>query len=98
MYFKFKFKRVSALLVLLLLHYDMINCLLTNFIFEIIEYSSHLQMDAKNLAIMFGPTLIRKMEDDTASLVTDMSDQCRIIETIILHVCMSILFIFLFKE
>ena len=44
------------------------------------------QMDAKNLAIMFGPTLIRKVEDDTASLVTDMSDQCRIVESIILHV------------
>ena len=44
------------------------------------------QMDAKNLAIMFGPTLIRKVEDDTVSLVTDMSDQCRIIESIILHV------------
>ena len=43
-------------------------------------------MDAKNLAIMFGPTLIRKVEDDTVSLVTDMSDQCRIIESIILHV------------
>lgn len=43
------------------------------------------KMDAKNLAIMFGPTLIRKVEDDTASLVTDMSDQCRIIESVILH-------------
>lgn len=35
---------------------------------------------------MFGPTLIRKVEDDTVSLVTDMSDQCRIVESIILHV------------
>lgn len=43
-------------------------------------------MDARNLAIMFGPTLIRKVEDDTVSLVTDMSDQCRIVESIILHV------------
>ncbi|XP_025093791.1 uncharacterized protein LOC112563732 isoform X4 [Pomacea canaliculata] len=43
------------------------------------------KMDARNLAIMFGPTLIRKVEDDTVSLVTDMSDQCRIVESIILH-------------
>ncbi|XP_076460407.1 rho GTPase-activating protein 21-A-like [Babylonia areolata] len=43
------------------------------------------KMDAKNLAIMFGPTLIRKVDDDTVSLVTDMSDQCRIVESIILH-------------
>ena len=44
-------------------------------------------MDAKNLAIMFGPTLIRKIDDDDAvSMVTDMSDQCRIVESVILHV------------
>ncbi|KAK7474310.1 hypothetical protein BaRGS_00034445, partial [Batillaria attramentaria] len=43
------------------------------------------KMDAKNLAIMFGPTLIRKVDDDTASLVTDMSDQCRIVESVVLH-------------
>ncbi|KAL8562777.1 hypothetical protein ACOMHN_022652 [Nucella lapillus] len=43
------------------------------------------KMDAKNLAIMFGPTLIRKVDDDTVSLVTDMCDQCRIVESVILH-------------
>lgn len=47
-------------------------------------------MDAKNLAIMFGPTLVRKKGDDTVSLVTDMSDQCRIVESIILHVSQSL--------
>lgn len=43
-------------------------------------------MDAKNLAIVFGPTLIHKSEEDMVSMVADMSDQCRIIESIILHV------------
>ncbi|XP_067650553.1 rho GTPase-activating protein 23-like isoform X1 [Haliotis asinina] len=43
------------------------------------------KMNAKNLATMFGPTLIRKSEDDTISMVTDMSDQCHIVESIIIH-------------
>ncbi|RUS82921.1 hypothetical protein EGW08_009305, partial [Elysia chlorotica] len=52
---------------------------------KVASYGNINKMDAKNLAIMFGPTLVRKKEDDTVSLVTDMSDQCRIIESIILH-------------
>jgi hypothetical protein len=43
-------------------------------------------MDAKNLAIVFGPTLIRNVSEDRAAMVADMSDQCRIIESIIHHV------------
>ncbi|XP_056007298.1 rho GTPase-activating protein 21-like isoform X7 [Ostrea edulis] len=43
------------------------------------------KMDARNLAIVFGPTLIKKKDDDMTSIVRDMSDQCRIIESIILH-------------
>ncbi|KAK3791351.1 hypothetical protein RRG08_012534 [Elysia crispata] len=52
---------------------------------KVASYGNINKMDAKNLAIMFGPTLVRKKEDDTVSLVTDMSDQCRIVESIILH-------------
>ena len=40
-------------------------------------------MDSRNLAIIFGPTLIRDREDNLASMVTDMSDQCQLIETLI---------------
>ena len=43
-------------------------------------------MEAKNLAIVFGPTLIRTTDDNMAAMVTDMSDHCKIIESIILHV------------
>lgn len=43
------------------------------------------KMDARNLAIVFGPTLIKKKDDDMTSIVRDMSDQCRIIESVILH-------------
>ena len=41
-------------------------------------------MDTRNLAIVFGPTLVRS-GDDLASLVKDMSDQCRIIESLIVY-------------
>jgi len=45
-------------------------------------------MDPRNLAIVFGPTLIRPHEDSMLTMVRDMSDQCRIAEMIIQHVCL----------
>ncbi|XP_046460146.1 rho GTPase-activating protein 21-like isoform X12 [Daphnia pulex] len=41
------------------------------------------KMEARNLAIVFGPTLIRPGDDSTVTMVTDMSHQCRIVETLI---------------
>ena len=46
-------------------------------------------MEAKNLAIVFGPTLIRTTDDNMTAMFTDMSDHCKIIESIILHVSNS---------
>jgi len=48
-------------------------------------------MDARNLAIMFGPSLVRPNEDTmtTVAMVRDMSDQCRVVESVILHVRIS---------
>ena len=43
-------------------------------------------MEAKNLAIVFGPTLIRTTDGNMTAMFTDMSDHCKIIESIILHV------------
>lgn len=42
-------------------------------------------MEARNLAIVFGPTLVRN-GDDMVTLVTDMSHQCRIVESLLCHV------------
>ena len=42
-------------------------------------------MDARNLAIVFGPTLLQPKQD-MLNMVKDMSDQCRIVESVILHV------------
>lgn len=46
-------------------------------------------MEAKNLAIVFGPTLVRAADDNMVTLVTDMSSQCRIVETLIHHVSVN---------
>ena len=40
-------------------------------------------MEPKNLAIVFGPTVVRTSDENMVSMVKDMSDQCRIIETLI---------------
>ena len=40
-------------------------------------------MEVRNLAIVFGPTLVRTSDDNMVSMVTDMSQQCRIIESIL---------------
>lgn len=43
-------------------------------------------MDARNLAIVFGPTLVRPQDQSVVLMVKDMSDQCRVVETIIVNV------------
>ncbi len=43
------------------------------------------KMEVKNLAIVFGPTLVRTAEDNMYAMVTDMSHQCRIIESMLTH-------------
>ncbi|OWF42359.1 rho GTPase-activating protein 21-like isoform X2 [Mizuhopecten yessoensis] len=52
---------------------------------KVASYDQVNKMDTRNLALMFGPTLIRQINDDMASIVKDMSDQCRIVESIISH-------------
>ena len=41
------------------------------------------KMNARNLATVFGPTLIRSCDDSMATLMVDMPHQCRIVETLI---------------
>lgn len=41
------------------------------------------KMEVRNLAIVFGPTIIRTGDDSMMAMVKDMSDQCRIVETLI---------------
>lgn len=46
-------------------------------------------MEPRNLAIVFGPTLVRTSEDNMTHMVTHMPDQYKIVETLIQHVSSS---------
>lgn len=43
-------------------------------------------MEPRNLALVFGPTLVRTSEDNMTDMVTHMPDRYKIVETLILHV------------
>lgn len=48
------------------------------------------QMEPRNLAIVFGPTLVRTTEDNMTHMVTHMPDQYKIVETLIQNVSFSV--------
>ncbi|XP_031352150.1 uncharacterized protein LOC116177335 isoform X3 [Photinus pyralis] len=43
------------------------------------------KMEGRNLAIVFGPTLIRAVQDDMATLVNDMTHNYKIVESLICY-------------
>lgn len=43
-------------------------------------------MEPKNLAIIFGPSVVRESNETLESVVKDMKHQCRIIEALLTHV------------
>ncbi|KAL4113090.1 hypothetical protein QTP88_016778 [Uroleucon formosanum] len=52
---------------------------------KIVHHSGVNKMEARNLAIVFGPTLVHSADDNMVTMVTDMSHQCRIVESLILQ-------------
>lgn len=44
------------------------------------------RMDARNLAIVFGPTIVRTAGESINSMVVDMKNQCKIVEALVLNV------------
>lgn len=50
------------------------------------HFDPFFQMEPRNLAIVFGPTLVRTSEDNMTHMVTHMPDQYKIVETLIQHV------------
>src|SRR4029434_2619473 len=48
--------------------------------------SLYTQMEPRNLAIVFGPTLVRTSDDNMTHMVTHMPDQYKIVETLLQHV------------
>ncbi|KAJ9597846.1 hypothetical protein L9F63_011288, partial [Diploptera punctata] len=66
-------------------HFETLKFLLFH-LKKVVEHSASNKMEARNLAIVFGPTLVRTAGDDMVTMVTDMSHQCRIVELLISHV------------
>lgn len=50
---------------------------------RVVENSEINLMEAKNLAIVFGPTIVRPDGSNMESLVNDMTNQCKIVETLL---------------
>lgn len=53
---------------------------------KVVQHCASNKMEARNLAIVFGPTLLRTSDDNMVAMVTDMPHQCRIVESLISHV------------
>uniref|UniRef100_A0AAY3ZVS1 Rho GTPase-activating protein 23-like n=1 Tax=Denticeps clupeoides TaxID=299321 RepID=A0AAY3ZVS1_9TELE len=53
---------------------------------RVADNSDKNKMEPRNLALVFGPTLVRTSEDNMTDMVTHMPDRYKIIETLILHV------------
>lgn len=66
-------------------HYETLKFLMEH-LKRVVSESSINKMEARNLAIVFGPTLVRSADDNMLTMVNDMSSQCRIIESLINHV------------
>ncbi|KAM6951104.1 rho GTPase-activating protein 23 [Aplochiton taeniatus] len=49
------------------------------------DHSDKNKMEPRNLALVFGPTLVRTSEDNMTDMVTHMPDRYKIVETLILH-------------
>ncbi|KAJ0180336.1 hypothetical protein K1T71_003740 [Dendrolimus kikuchii] len=65
-------------------HYETLKYLIQH-LRRVVEHSAFNKMEARNLAIVFGPTLVRAASDDMLTMVNDMSSQCRIIESFLTH-------------
>ncbi|GMR42182.1 hypothetical protein PMAYCL1PPCAC_12377 [Pristionchus mayeri] len=48
---------------------------------EVAQHSESNRMEVRNVSLMFGPSIVRPSDDSMATMVTHMSDQCRIVET-----------------
>lgn len=66
-------------------HYETLKYLIQH-MRRVVAHSAYNKMEARNLAIVFGPTLVRAASDDMLAMVNDMSSQCRIIESFLTHV------------
>ncbi len=65
-------------------HYNTLQFLLAH-LSRVAEHSEVNKMATRNLALVFGPTMIKPGLDSIASMMTDMREQVSIMETLIVH-------------
>ncbi|XP_050545702.1 rho GTPase-activating protein 21 isoform X15 [Daktulosphaira vitifoliae] len=65
-------------------HFETLKYLLMH-LKKVVQHSGVNKMEARNLAIVFGPTLVHSADNNMVTMVTDMSHQCRIVESLILQ-------------
>ncbi|VDK42409.1 unnamed protein product [Anisakis simplex] len=65
-------------------HYATLKYLIAH-LRAVVAHSYINKMETRNLALMFGPSIVRPSDDNMATMVTHMSDQCKIIETFITY-------------
>lgn len=53
---------------------------------NIVNNSDVNKMEAKNLAIVFGPTIIRAEEENMQTMVNNMTHQCKVVESLLSYV------------
>lgn len=53
---------------------------------RISQHCSDNLMEPKNLAIIFGPSVVRTSNESLEIIVKDMKHQCRIVEALVSHV------------
>ncbi|KAM3860060.1 rho GTPase-activating protein 23-like [Diretmus argenteus] len=52
---------------------------------RVADHAEKNKMEPRNLALVFGPTLVRTSDDNMTDMVTHMPDRYKIVETLILH-------------
>lgn len=52
------------------------------------------KMDPKNLAIVFGPSIVRNSNEKLETAVKDMKHQCTIVESLVTHVITFVTLLF----
>ncbi|KAG1714526.1 Rho GTPase-activating protein 21 [Nymphon striatum] len=66
-------------------HYETLQHLMFH-LKKVVHDSNINKMEARNLAIVFGPNLVRTADNNMVTMVTDMSHQCKIVETVLSNV------------
>lgn len=66
-------------------HYQTLKHLMQHLNLVSLNFKVNL-MEPRNLAIVFGPSVVRKSNDSLETVVKDMRSQCTIVESLVTHV------------